>query len=301
MEALFPSTKETSEVWFRGLGFNRRRSKQLWRLYGLEEVRPQGRADDSRPDRGQISQWICSSAHSKAQRAFLFRALPSFALGAAGATAYCGDFSLGALIILGSVVPFVAFVAGRKARATARTNEFLADYPATLMAMASSIKAGLTPLAGLERAVRLLDQKSELRFEVLFLLDSLRRGVGREIAISRFASKIDAPELELFRTAFLLVLENGGRFTPTLERLALVSRERCSLVQSAGVSTQSMRMTGNILITVAPLLVTIVSLGSSDYWKVLTENHAAEVLGITGAMAIVGGYMMLRAMSDFKP
>lgn len=228
--------------------------------------------------------------------------LLSLAIGVIAAVLAAANHKASAMLTVSiSGVAVAAAAMHSRGAVKASAQQFISDYPATLMAMGSSMKAGLTPLLALERAVRLLDAENELRLEVQKMTGALRRGISREAAIGQFGCRIDAPELELFRSAFLLVLENGGRFTPTLERLALVSRDRCSLIQSAAVSTQSMRMTANILLAFSPLLVAVVSFGSADYWSVLREHPAARLLAIAGAALIGLGYLALRAMSDFRP
>ena len=282
------------------LGGRGRRRSQLWRLYELSGDLQAGADFNTAADKpagdGQLPD------HGVRRPLFMRVLLPSFVLGAAGAALTAAGHPTAAAAVILVSAGAVAAAAIRKTAANSREAAlFLADYPTTLMAMASSMKAGLTPLMALERAVKLLDADNELRREVQRMTGALRRGVPRETAVNHFAERITAPELELFRSAFLLVLANGGRFTPTLERLALVSRERCSLIQSAGVSTQSMRMTANILLVVAPLLVAIVSLGSADYWQILSEHPAAKMLAAGGAAMIAAGYLALRGMSNFKP
>lgn len=199
--------------------------------------------------------------------------------------------------LAGFVAPF-AYVEGR---VRARALDFAADYPTVLMATASSIKAGMTPYAALDRSVRLLPRKSLVRHEVSVLLRSLEKGLSRQEAVRRFGASIRSEDLDLFRSAFLLVVENGGRFAPTLGRLACVSRDRSTLIRAAQVTTANMRMTANFLLAVAPFIVGMVSLRSEDFWDTFVNHPVANSIGSAGIVIIAASYMILRRMSSFKP
>lgn len=188
-----------------------------------------------------------------------------------------------------------------RTRARKRITEFAEDYAPTLLATSSSLKAGMTPYAALERAVILLPESSPVSREVKRLLERIRQGVPKIEALSDFGRGYRLPELELFRSAFLLVLENGGRFAPTLERLALVNQDRISLVSSARVSTSTMQMTANVLLVITPILVTMVSFRSKDFWELMLHNSTANTFATIGSLMIIGGYSKLRSMANFEP
>lgn len=198
---------------------------------------------------------------------------------------------------VGSLMP-VSFL---ERRVNARADEFAQDYPTVLLAASSSLKAGMTAMAALERAVRLLPGEGLVRQEVDALLLSLNKGVPRREALERFARTIRQPDLVLFRAAFLLALENGGRFAPTLERLARICRDRSTLIHAARVSTATMRMTSNILLAVAPLILLLVSLRSKDYWHLFFHHPVANTVASAGIVIIGISVLGLRRMSRFKP
>lgn len=188
-----------------------------------------------------------------------------------------------------------------ESRRRKRAAEFAADYPTVLLATASSIRVGLTPYLALERSVRLLARESLVRREVERLLDALRRGVPKEQAVAAFGATVAQPDLPLFRSAFLLALEHGGRFSPTLLRLASVSKDRGVLIKSALVSTATMRMTANILLALAPAILIMTSLRAKDYWTTFFHHPVANAVASCGILIIGFSYILLRRMSAFKP
>ncbi|MBP9838120.1 MAG: hypothetical protein KBC84_05345 [Proteobacteria bacterium] len=182
-----------------------------------------------------------------------------------------------------------------------RASVFSADYPSVLLATASSIKVGLTPYQALEKSVELLEESSLIRIEIKALLRSIHQEQNRNQAIERFAINIRLPELELFRSALKLVLENGGRFSPTLTRLAAVSSNRSSLIRTAEVTTATMRMTANILLLIAPFLLLMLSLKTQNYWNTLLHNQTANLIASIGSIIIICCYLILNRLSHFKP
>ncbi len=210
---------------------------------------------------------------------------------------YLNGYFLPLFFVAGALFPF----AWADSRAEARAAEFSSDYPTILLACASSIKVGMTPYMALERSIRLLTKGSLVRKEVERLLDNLQRGVPKEDALATFGANIRQSDLQLFRSAFLLVLDNGGRFAPTLERLAMVSKERSNLISSAIVSTATMRMTANILLAVTPVILLIIAARTDDFWELFINHPTANLIASTGVVMIAVSYAMLRRMSSFRP
>ncbi|MCB0360395.1 MAG: type II secretion system F family protein, partial [Bdellovibrionales bacterium] len=182
-----------------------------------------------------------------------------------------------------------------------RASEFGAEYPTVLLATASSLRAGLSAHLALERSIRLLPQGSIVRHQVEHLVADLRRGVSNREALRRFGGDVALPDLVLFRRALLLVLEHGGRFAPTLMRLAQLSRDRQSLVRGANVATSSMRMTANVLLILAPALLGLLAIRNREFWSTISTDPIATALASTGAGCIGLSIIVLRRMSDFRP
>lgn len=206
---------------------------------------------------------------------------------------YCSPLFFG----IGCLIPYM-WVSNKINK---RALLFAEDFPSVLLATSASIRAGMTPLSALERAVELLPQSSLCKQETLKLMKSLEEAESKESALTHYAETIKLPEVELFRKAFLLVLENGGRFSPTLHRLARVTRDRTTLVSAAQVSTASMRMTGTVLLCVVPIILGILSGSHKDYFQIMLTNQMANNIATGGIVVITLGQIILRRMSAFKP
>ena len=212
-------------------------------------------------------------------------------------TAYIKLFFLPVVFTVGFLMPF-AYIDKLSSN---RSKSFAADYPCVLLATASSVKVGLTPYQALKRSIQILPNTSPVRTDIEKLLSNLDLGMTRENAIRQFAIGFELPELDLFRSALLLSLEHGGQFAPTLQRLALVSRDRLSLIHQAQVNTSTMRMTANIILGLVPFVLITLSSRTPDYWQTLQQNALANTTATIGAIVLGVNYYALRRMSNFKP
>jgi len=186
-------------------------------------------------------------------------------------------------------------------KAEKRALEFAGDFPSILLATASSLSAGHTALVAIERSVQLIPEKNRVRTDIAKLLDELRRGTSKETALRNFATDIRLEELALFRSAFLLSMESGGRLSPTLERLAQVLKDRSILISSARTATQVMRMTSTVLLLFAPLIVGMVAVRTPNFLELLTHHPVASQVASLGFALIALNCWALRQMSDFRP
>lgn len=269
--------------------------KELRALESKEQLLPEVETIDS-PKSGIASELYLAGLKFSPAMIYIFAIVAAVVL-AVVSSKVLNLYFVPVFAVAGAYLPF-GYIALRKDK---RAAAFAEDYPTILMATASSMKVGMTPYIALERSVRLLPKESLVRKEVETLSSSLRSGENVKAALSRFGDSVALPDLALFRSAFLLVLENGGRFSPTLARLANVSRDRDSLISSARVSTATMRMTANILLAAAPLILFMVSLRTKEFWDLFLHHPTANMLASTGLVMICGSYAILRKMSNFKP
>ena len=188
-----------------------------------------------------------------------------------------------------------------QSKATQRALVFLRDYPTVLNSISSAIKAGLSTIIAIERSVFLLPNESLVKIEIKNLVNKIQRGESRSMAIEKFGDGIDLPDLVLFRSALTLTLEHGGRFTKTLERLALGSRDRENMIRTARVSTQNMRMTANILIVLTPIFISFTAMSQRGYLDTMLNNPVANGVASAGFIFILVGYLILSKFSNFKP
>jgi tight adherence protein B len=204
---------------------------------------------------------------------------------------------LPATLAVGLSIPWLYVIA----KAEKRALEFAQDFPTVLLATASSLSAGNTALVAIERSVSLLPENNPVRLEVERMLQALQSGEDRRKSICSFGRDIRLAELELFKTAFALSLESGGKFSPTLQRLAQVLRDRLTLIRTAKAVTAVMRMTANVLLVITPVVVGLIAARTENFSQIIYTHPVANTVASIGFTLIAFNYFILRRMSNFSP
>lgn len=194
---------------------------------------------------------------------------------------------------------YIAWAIYRKA-VIQKEAEYALEFPSLMLAMAANMKIGLPPFAALERAARLVPKECALRHDVQQLLDEVHQGVSTEEALARFGAKVAIADIILFRHAFALVMEYGGEFAPTLQRLASFSRDRALLIKSLEARTAGMRLTATSLLVLTPLILMMLAARIEGFWFTLLNDPLASAVGFVGTMLILSGYGILRKMGSLR-
>ena len=132
------------------------------------------------------------------------------------------------LIILISPIFFLISCINLKLKVKKRTGEFEKDYTALLLSLASSVKTGMDPLYALCESRKMFSKDSVIFEELKKLNDQVNAGFSEFEVIQSFASSIRHPDIQLFRTAFILARMEGSSLAECLQRLARVTRQRQS-------------------------------------------------------------------------
>lgn len=105
---------------------------------------------------------------------------------------------------------------------------FERDYPAFLLALASSIRTGLDPLIAFSGSQQMFGRESVLGREIQRTSEAIESGVEEERAFLDFAKSINHPDIKLLRVALVLSRRQGASLGACLQRLARVTRQRQS-------------------------------------------------------------------------
>ncbi|MCC6952520.1 MAG: type II secretion system F family protein [Deltaproteobacteria bacterium] len=186
-------------------------------------------------------------------------------------------------------------------RHRAATATFLEDLPAVLLATAASMRVGLAAYPALSRSAHALPSHSPVREEIEQLLSHLSSGVRPERALALFGARFSSPDLPLFRSALALVAEHGGPLAPTLHRLAVITRDRMTLIRQARSITALTRMTSSIIVMLCPVLLCSLSFRSDDFWATAVTEPVARACTISGLVVIAIGHATVLRMSAFRP
>lgn len=127
-----------------------------------------------------------------------------------------------------------------------RAQAFERDYTALLVSLASAVRTGSDPMQALVAARGLFPSGSVVRGELQRLHAALEGGAGEESAIGSFAASVAHPDVQLFRTAFILARREGSSLAGCLQRLTRVTRQRQSFRRKirAAVALQKLSALG---------------------------------------------------------
>lgn len=182
-----------------------------------------------------------------------------------------------------------------KRNAMLRVKNFDNDYPALLISLASSIRSGLDPLVALINSEAIFSEESEIRKAISLFRQDVDRGLTEDKAVRNFAKSINHPDLELFRTAFLLARREGSSLGDCLHRLSKVTRQRQSFRRKtrAAIAMQKLSAFG---IAGCTVVIGLIQYTSNPKALVEALNHPAgfKILLFGLGLILIGLFWMLR-------
>jgi Flp pilus assembly protein TadB len=211
----------------------------------------------------------------------------------------CFDLAIVLAYLIGGGVATVLFftvkIINASSRNRRRLREFDAEYPAFLLALATSIRGGSDPLVALLNLQTLFHEKSLLAEELSRFAERFDEGKSEEECIYEFGSSIAHPDLALFRAAMILSRKQGSSISPTLTRLVKVIRTRQSLRRKARAAVVSQRFSCFGILGVA--LVTTLGLGliqRNALLDTLYDPRGMLLILAGGGLILVGALLMLQ-------
>jgi Flp pilus assembly protein TadB len=116
------------------------------------------------------------------------------------------------------------------------------DLPALLTSVASSVRAGIDPLAAVIGAREYLPRGSILIKELEKLRHALSEGRDEEVVLEEFLVVYRNQEGELFKRCLILSRRHGGSLAESLHRVTKVARQRQSFRRKTRAALAMHRM-----------------------------------------------------------
>lgn len=194
-----------------------------------------------------------------------------------------------------ALTPFVVFFWLLDHRAMKRAENFERDYPAFLLSLGSAVRTGLDPIVAFCRVGELFHENGELRKCLYCSKEEMERGTPEDEVLKRFALSIPHPDINLFRTAFILSRKHGSSISSCLERLVRVTRQRQSFRRkiSAAVALQKLSSIGILLCAVAIGCMQIMT-NPAAFHDSLAHPMGIRMLAAGALLMFVGVGWMLR-------
>jgi Flp pilus assembly protein TadB len=194
-----------------------------------------------------------------------------------------------------------AKLSSKASRSSGRAaHDFERDYPAFLLALASSIRTGLDPLQALIESAKLFNVESTLSREIEKLRKQIEQGSEESTAIADFASSISHPDIPLFRTAYLLARQHGSSLAECLQRLARITRHRQSFRRKAKSAVAMQKLSAFGIGACAILICLIQSLANPQIVFEAWTNPLGQKLLIIGIVLIIFGLVWMMRLTKSR-
>ncbi len=177
-----------------------------------------------------------------------------------------------------------------------RLKLFLSQLPDAMMALSSSLKAGGSLTASLEKLVE--EQRPPLSQEFELFLREHRLGVDFDTALERMTRRITHQDFQLVAAGMRISREVGGNLAAILESQSEILRSKATMEGKIRSLTAQGKLQG-IIMTVLPLVLgTILYFMEPDAMMLMfTTSTGWAVLGVIAVMEFLG-YLAIRQITN---
>jgi tight adherence protein B len=182
-----------------------------------------------------------------------------------------------------------------RARRLKRFNQALPD---ALDLIARALRAGHSISAAIE--IVGLEAAEPVRTEFREVYRRQNFGLPHREALLELASRVPLQDLHFVVTAMLVQKETGGNLVDTLDRTAVVVRDRMRIQGEVRTYTAQGRMTGYILGALPLIMFFLINMANHGYARVLIEDPTGRKLIYAGATGMVLGALMIRKIVNIK-
>ena len=165
---------------------------------------------------------------------------------------------MGLLGLVGGIVVFQSILGMKKKQ---KEEQFTRQLPATLTAIANSLKAGFSLDQSFEFVTVSLPDPTKTEFSAIHL--KYRVGYTLAESMAELPKKYNNAEVNLFVSSLVLQNQVGGNVIPFLGELSEILRERVKLKDQVAVGTTQQRMSSTIVAILPYVLLMLLQL--SDY------------------------------------
>ncbi len=196
--------------------------------------------------------------------------------------------------VLGAFVP-LGFVRHQRTR---RVNKFEEQFPEAVDLIARALRAGHAFTTGLGMVADEVPDPVATEFRRLH--EEQNFGMPLPDAMKRFAARIPLLDAQFFVTAVLTQRESGGNLSEVLNNLSTVIRERFKVKRQVRVLTAHGRLTGWILVCMAPIIAAILFTISPDAWSQLIIDPLGLRMVLIAVVMQIIGVLVIRKLVNIE-
>jgi tight adherence protein B len=190
--------------------------------------------------------------------------------------------------VIGFAIPFMLLQYKR----SKRLRKFEEEFPEALDLISRALKAGHAFATGLKMVADEMHEPVGPEFRKTF--DEQNFGLPLKDALDNLTQRVPIIDVRFFATAVLIQRETGGNLSEILENLAHVVRERFKILRQVRVYTAHGRLTGYVLLALAPLLCFALMFINPDHMNLLFRERMGQMMLMGATVMQVIGYIWLK-------
>jgi tight adherence protein B len=203
-----------------------------------------------------------------------------------------------AALALGALASVCTTLGCLRYRRRSRLRLFVAQLPAALDMIKSSIQAGHTLHYAMEVALDELDEPLAGGFRSV--LSEIRLGLSPREALENLYRRVPVPEMRFFVLAVALTREVGGNLSEVLGTLATTLRDRMKLRQQIKALSAQGRASAALLFMIPPTVALLANLVRPGFVTPLFEHPTGRLLLCVAVGFQLAGFLLARRIVNPK-
>jgi tight adherence protein B len=191
-------------------------------------------------------------------------------------------------LLIGSLLPY-SYASYRR---TKRFEKFEELFPEAIDTLARAVRAGHAFTTALEMISNEVAEPVCGEFRKLY--EEQKFGMPVRDALLNLAERVPLVDVKFFVTAVMLQRETGGNLAEILDNLSYVIRERFKIQRQVRVYTAQGRLTMALLMSMPPIIVTVMTLLNPAFIQPLFTDPIGHSLLVGGIALQTIGYFVIR-------
>lgn len=183
-------------------------------------------------------------------------------------------------------------------RARDRRKALVRQLPDMLDFVARALRAGNPFAAALKEASN--EMQAPISTELGITFDEMNFGLELEDALYNLAERTGSEDVSYFVAAVIIQKSTGGNLADLLNRLAEVLRERARTYKEIDIQAGEMRMTARLLMVLPFVAAGGMLIMDPNYMLLLLEHPIGQVVVVLQLLFMLGGYLVVRKMINFR-
>jgi tight adherence protein B len=176
-----------------------------------------------------------------------------------------------------------------------RKSALEAQIPDTVLLVSSALKSGYSFLKALQVVAK--EMPAPMSEVTRRVVEECQFGVPMEDALVRMAERARSYDLDLVATAVIIQSQVGGSLAEVLDSIAETIRERIQIEAEVSALTAEGRISGIVLVLMAPVMAAALSFLNPAYMRVmLTDPLGIRLIVGTVVLQILGIVIIKRMM-----